>query len=554
MKPVASIIIPTFNHRVSLGEAIACSLAQTVPCEVIVVDDGSTDGTAERIHHIGQQRDDWRVNLIQQAHAGPSVARNAGIEAASGEFVMFLDADDVMEPQKVERQLAEFEAQPDAGFVLCDVLIDDAATGRKQLASDRYGYDDMELGGWIRPLLLQSNFIPVMSPLVRRSVLGSWLRFDETKAPEDWHFWCEVAAVARARYVPEVLATYRKGRTGRSRTSKTANTQKDVAPPLRLNLGCGTKGTRSWHPIAGMVNLDKSMGWRFEDGLGDFVSGSVSGITVSHALMYVDLEHWPKVFEEFARVLKPGGVLRVTEDDTKTPGSSRIGGWHGSEPAVALTDPAIMRKHLEAVGFTVFDVQHGASNFADLSLCQAQHGEPPDVFFIEGVRESTLLLSPHSDDEVLFAAFTIIRHRPRVVICCPSSGDYGDTATRFEESKRAVAMLGGATIEQWDGEDLVARMRSIDARLSPSRVWAPSAATSHPDHLKVAMAAREVFGDRLTCFHTYIDGEKVRDGEAVAFEQGWTTRKRDALQCYATQWDHPRARQFFRWDLPEYQE
>ena len=100
--------------------------------------------------------------------------------------------------------------------------------------------------------------------------------------PEDWHFWNAVAGVARLRYLPRVLATYRKSRTGRSRIPKASRAiSRNLELPLRLNLGCGTPGTRSWQPIPGMCKLDKSMGWRYQDGLAEFVTGSVAGITIS---------------------------------------------------------------------------------------------------------------------------------------------------------------------------------------------------------------------------------------------------------------------------------
>jgi hypothetical protein len=546
VKPgVTTIIIPTYNHARFIPAAIDSALNQTAPVEVIVVDDGSTDDTAAVLAGYGR-----RVHPIRIEHAGPSVARNRGLEEASGEFVMFLDADDVIEPTKVERQLAEM--RDEVGWVLCDVRIEDEAKGRVRLASDQYGYAGKNLGGWIAPLLEAGNFIPIMSPLVRASVLAG-IRFDDRQIPEDWHFWFAVSREARVAYVAEVLATYRHRRTGRSRIPKSArHVHANLVLPLRLNLGCGTPGTRSWHPIAGLVNLDKSMGWRFEDGLADFADGSVAGITVSHALMYVATEAWPRVFGEFARVLAPGGVIRITEDDAISTASSRCGGWKGSQPAVSLTSAAIVMDMLERVGLAAREVDAVTTGYADESLLQAQHGDPPDVFFVEGVRVPGVLFSPHNDDETLFAAFTIQRHRPRVVVCFPSPANYGDAAMRADESRLAVGVLGGAAFEQWAGGDLVAQMRELDARVRPTRVWAPDPRASHPDHVAVARAAREVFGSRLTTYHTYDEAGKVRDGQLVTFEPEWVYHKLRALILYESQATHPRAFKFFTWDLAEF--
>lgn len=541
----ASIIIATYQHAAYLADAIESALAQTVPCDVIVVDDGSTDRTAEVLARYAN-----RIRIFETAHQGPCRARNLGLDRALGDCIMFLDADDVIAPRKVETQLAAFDDE--IGWTICDVLIEDEAKALTTTASEQYRYAEKDLGGWIQQLLAGGNFIPIMSPLVRRSLLTD-VRFHDDRIPEDWHFWNEVAARGRVRYVPTVLATYRHRRTGRSRVPKQARAiVPNITQPLRLNLGCGTPGTRSWHPMPGLVNLDKSFGWTFEEGLGEFVDRSVAGITVSHALMYVPEERWPFVFAEFARVLAPGGVIRITEDETADPQSSRVGGWQGSQPAVTLTTAPLVRHHLERAGLTAFDVTRASSRFPDRSLCQAQHGDPPDVFFIEGVRETTVLFAPHSDDETLFAAFSILKYRPHIVVCYPSSGDYGDTGRREAETRDAMAVLGGAPVDQWQGGDLVAQMRDLDARVQPARVLAPDFYSSHPDHRQVASAARTVFPGRILPYHTYDANGKVRRGRPVELEPAWISQKLRALARYESQITHPRAHAFFLEDLREY--
>ena len=541
--PLVSIIIPTYNHGHVLAEAIECALRQRAPCEVIIVDDGSTDNTAAFLA-APIIADVYGLRVITIPHSGASAARNAGLDAARGEFVMFLDADDLITPNKVERQLAQFTTE--VGWVLCDVRIEDAArNGRVTLASEQYRYAEKNLGGWIREQLVPANFIPIMSPLVRASVLDG-LRFSDDRAPEDWYFWLEVASRARVRYLPEVLAVYRHGKTGRSRIPKAARAiVPNVADTLRLNLGCGA------FPIPGMVNLDKRQGWRFQDGL-DFPNHSVHGITISHALMYLPDHDWPAFFSEMARVLVDGGVVRITEDDTRNPQSARFGGWKGSEPAVTMTWAEKVKAALDRAGLAAYDATPAATRGHD-SLRQSRHGEAPDVFYVEGVRGRGVLLSPHNDDETLFAAFTILRHRPRVVVCYSSERDYGDAAVREAESRDAAEVLGASGLEQWHGGDLVAAMRDLDARTHPERVWAPDERASHPQHVEVARAAREVFGDRVVTFHTYDEGGKVRDGRAVPYEPEWVHAKLRALCRYQTQATHPRAGDFFTWDLLEYQ-
>lgn len=106
-----SVIIPTFNRENYLADAIASVLAQTVPPDdVIVVDDGSTDGSAEIVRQFPTVRYCW------QANQGAAAARNCGVELAQGNFLAFLDSDDRWLPDKLERQLAAFEA-PDLDMV-----------------------------------------------------------------------------------------------------------------------------------------------------------------------------------------------------------------------------------------------------------------------------------------------------------------------------------------------------------------------------------------------------------------------------------------------------
>lgn len=106
--PLVSVIIPTHNRGEWIADAIASVLSQTYErVELIVVDDGSTDDTAERVQAFGAAVTYWR-----QAHAGVSVARNRGVAASHGEFVAFLDSDDMWQAEKVAAQVAWLQQQP----------------------------------------------------------------------------------------------------------------------------------------------------------------------------------------------------------------------------------------------------------------------------------------------------------------------------------------------------------------------------------------------------------------------------------------------------------
>lgn len=113
--PVISVVIPTYNRAEKTIAAIESVLAQTYPHrEILVIDDGSTDGSGELIQRFLSQRTNGndqiqQIHYFKQSNQGPSAARNAGIERARGEYIAFLDSDDVWFPEKLEWQLRALE-------------------------------------------------------------------------------------------------------------------------------------------------------------------------------------------------------------------------------------------------------------------------------------------------------------------------------------------------------------------------------------------------------------------------------------------------------------
>lgn len=113
--PLITCIVPVYNGERFVAETVESMLSQTYrPIEVIVVNDGSTDSTPDVL---GQFAD--RINVINQENAGQAAARNRGIEAANGDFIAFLDADDLWLPEKLEMQMKYLAANPEADLCTC---------------------------------------------------------------------------------------------------------------------------------------------------------------------------------------------------------------------------------------------------------------------------------------------------------------------------------------------------------------------------------------------------------------------------------------------------
>lgn len=181
-----SALIATHNRRTFVSRAIDSVLAQTVPVdEIIVVDDGSTDGTAEAIG----RRYGPRVALIRQENRGVAAARQRGIKEARGEWVAFLDSDDVWLPTKLEQQFSAL-ATLGKGFGLCFTNCAFAGDPNKTLSAfEQAGLESQSefgpLGDPVTYALAKSPAIYLPSLLVLRSLLEELGGFDEALVVEE---------------------------------------------------------------------------------------------------------------------------------------------------------------------------------------------------------------------------------------------------------------------------------------------------------------------------------------------------------------------------------
>jgi len=200
-----SVIIPTYNRALLIGQTLASVQAQTFSdYEVIVVDDGSTDATAQVVAGF-----DGNVKYIAKQNGGQASARNVGIQYATGEYVAFLDSDDLWLPDKLARQVACLR-DTKRQWVYCDTELFDDATGRSLGRYSRTVCRPQQ--NFVARELLFGDFIASPTPVVRRSVFECVGWFDESpelRSREDWEMWLRIAALYEVAYVPEVLARYR---------------------------------------------------------------------------------------------------------------------------------------------------------------------------------------------------------------------------------------------------------------------------------------------------------------------------------------------------------
>ena len=199
--PLVSAIIPTYNNAALAPDAVNSVLHQTyAPIECIIVDDGSTDDTLRRLEEFGS-----KITIVRQEHQGPAVARNAGIQASSGEFAAFLDSDDLWLPEKIEKCIAAFQGQPNVGVVYTALRIHELDTGR-QYVLPQY----TQSGQMARDLFLECKGVNTSTLVVRRRCLDAVTGFDEDFfRAQDWDLMVRLAEDYEYVHVPDVLTERR---------------------------------------------------------------------------------------------------------------------------------------------------------------------------------------------------------------------------------------------------------------------------------------------------------------------------------------------------------
>ena len=210
-QPLVSVIIPAYNAEKFITKTLESILSQTYQnIEVLVVDDGSTDTTAEIVKSFGQK--DSRIILLQQSNAGVAAARNLAIQKSQGEYIAPIDADDIWYPHNLEKQVECLTSSaPSVGVVYSwsvDINEQDLLTG---------GFYNSTIAGEVYPALVYKYFIGnASSSMIRRicfDKIGGYnckFKLENAQGCEDWELHLRIAEHYQFKVVPEYLVCYRQ--------------------------------------------------------------------------------------------------------------------------------------------------------------------------------------------------------------------------------------------------------------------------------------------------------------------------------------------------------
>lgn len=224
--PLISVIVPSYNCARYIAAALESALQQDYPNkEILVVDDGSTDNSLEVLRGFGD-----RIQVITQANAGAAAARNTGLRAAKGEYLAFLDADDLWLPGKLTAQANYLDAHPEIGLVYsawqewharADGEFDPPPAVP---ASDASTEIVAQESGWMYNRLLLDCAIHTTTAMIRGKVAGEVGLFDvKLRRGQDYDYWLRVSRVTPIHKLKAVLSLYRIHRESITRKPHVAN-------------------------------------------------------------------------------------------------------------------------------------------------------------------------------------------------------------------------------------------------------------------------------------------------------------------------------------------
>jgi cellulose synthase/poly-beta-1,6-N-acetylglucosamine synthase-like glycosyltransferase len=283
MKPKVSVVMPVLNGERFIGEAIQSVVDQTYThCELIVVDDGCTDGTRAQVDAF---RDRLEIRYVRHDRPhGIAPSMNDGVRNATGDLIAFLDHDDAWFPEFLETQANYLATHPDVAMVHADFQTIDVG-GAVIEASVAACRGRTRPSGHVFRELFMDSFIVGNSVLIKRECFDRLGMFDESLHWGDYHMWLRIARHYKVDYVDRVLTKYRQHPTQSTRSTTTPRADQppvamkviekilEAYPELHDELGEQTIRRRK-----ALLHFDLAYGW--------YVSGEIAnaGVCAKRAL------------------------------------------------------------------------------------------------------------------------------------------------------------------------------------------------------------------------------------------------------------------------------
>ena len=330
---LVSVAIPAYNAQATLAQTLDSVFAQTHrQLDIIVVDDGSTDGTWALLQRYGPL-----VRAIRQANAGIGAARHTSMQAARGDFIVLLDADDICEPDRIEIQLAYLLAHPDILLCSTDFSSFDArgelqastiasyyhrcspALGGVRARYPNEGAFELAQGiqshgrparidvysGNVYEQIVQGNFIHPCTAMFRREVLATAGSFDPTvRIACEWEWLVRVARVGSVAYLDIPLLRYRRSDSQISSSPHMTLDSLQVARKIYAR----DPALRAWQPTAVIRQLG-SLHLQAAYALAETEPWHATRLLASSVFVYRTAS--ALTFRTIVRIVMPGKILSL---------------------------------------------------------------------------------------------------------------------------------------------------------------------------------------------------------------------------------------------------
>lgn len=205
-----SVLIPTYNQQDVIEHTLMSALEQDYDnLEVVVSDDASTDQSPKILKSLQEKYSGRLKVFLHQVNLGVTKNHTRGLLECNGDYVVFLDGDDIFLPGKIQKQISFMQERKDCTICFHDVDVFDSITGKSlYFWSRRFGHRQ----GGIKTLVRYGNYLPSVSVMVRRSNLPEYGYDDRIRVGSDWLLWLEVLSRGKGKicYLDEILAKYRR--------------------------------------------------------------------------------------------------------------------------------------------------------------------------------------------------------------------------------------------------------------------------------------------------------------------------------------------------------